>query len=90
MQDHQLSCHQIAKRLHISSERADKMLTKGLGSSKFPQGEERSFDSWNNKATSAMTNLELFEAGAYFLVHCITMNESWIYHYQPETKEQSK
>ena len=94
MQDRRTSCRQVAERLGISIERADKILTKELGFSKVSARwvprlltpEQKSI-----RCTVSMDNLELFEADEdNFLARFITIDETWVHHYQPETKEQSK
>ena len=94
MQDRRISCRQVVERLWISIERADKILTKELGFSKVSERwvlrlltpEQKS-----TRCTVTMGNLELFEADEdNFLARFITMDETWVHHYQPETKEQSK
>ena len=94
MQDRHISCRQVAERLGISIEQADKILTKKLGYSKVSARwvpclltpEQKS-----TRCTISMGNLELFEANEdNFLARFITMDETWVHHYQPETKEQSK
>ena len=92
MQDHRISCHQIAERLGISIERADKILTKELGFSKVSARWVPRLLTPEQKCTRctvSKSNLELFEADEdNFLARFITMDESWVHHYQPETKEQ--
>ena len=94
MQDGRISCRQIAERLGISIEQADKILTKELGFSKVSA-------TWvprlltpeqnSTRCTVSMGNLALFEANEdNFLARFITMDKTWVHHYQPETKEQSK
>ena len=94
MQDRLISCRQVAEKLGISIEQADKILTKELGFSKVSARwvprlltpEQKS-----TRCTVSMGNLELFEANEdNFLARFITMDETWVHHYQPETKEQSK
>lgn len=94
MQDRRISCRQIAERLGISLERADNILTNELGFAKVSARwvprlltPEQKRIRW----TVSKSNLELFEADEdNFLARFITMDESWVHHYQPETKVQSK
>ena len=95
MQDRRISCRQMAERLGISTERADKILTQEPGFSKvfsrwFPRlltAEQKC-----TRCTLSKGNLELFETneGRQFPCSIITMDETWVHHYQSETKEQSK
>ena len=94
MQDRRISRCQVAERLGISIERADKILTKELG---FPKVFARSVprllkpEQKSTRCTVSMSNLELFKADEdNFLARFITMDETWVHHHQPETKEQSK
>ena len=93
MQGHRISC-QVAERLGISIEQADKILTKELEFSKVSTRwvlhlltpEKKS-----TRCTVSMGNLELFEADQdNFLARFTTMDKTWVHHYQSETKEQSK
>ncbi|XP_029638087.1 uncharacterized protein LOC115213263 [Octopus sinensis] len=94
MQDRQISCRQITEKLGISNERADNIVTKELGFSKVSArwvlclltSEQK-----RTRCTLSTSNLELFEADEKnFLARFIIMDESWVHHYQPETKGQSK
>ena len=45
----------------------------------------------STRCTLSMGNHELFEANEdNFLARFITMDKTWVHHYQPKTKEQSK
>lgn len=94
MQDRRLSCRQIAERLGVSLERADKILTKELKLSKVSARWVPRLltpEQKRTRCTMSKDNLQLFEADkGNFLARFITMDESWVHHYQPETKEQSK
>lgn len=94
MEDRRISCRQIAERLGISIERADNIVTKELGFSKVSARWVPRLltpEQKRTRCTLSTSNLELFEADEEnFLARFITMDESWVHHYQPETKEQSK
>ncbi|XP_029634578.1 protein GVQW3-like [Octopus sinensis] len=94
MQDRRISCRQIAERVVISTERADNIVTKQLGFSKVSARWVPRLltpEQKRTRCTLSTSNLELFEADEEnFLARFITMDESWVHHYQPETKEQSK
>ena len=91
MQDRRISCRQVAERLRISIERADKILTKELGFSKvFARWVPRLLtpEQMGTRCTVSMSNRELFEADEdIFLARLITKDETWVHHYQPETKD---
>ncbi|XP_029641057.1 protein GVQW3-like [Octopus sinensis] len=91
MQDRRISCHQIAERLGISAERADNSVTKELGFSKVSARWVPRLLTPEHKCILFTSNLELFETNEENFIACfITIDESWVHHYQPETKEQSK
>ncbi|XP_029639675.1 protein GVQW3-like [Octopus sinensis] len=94
MEVNRISCRQIAERLGISNERADNIVKKELGFSKVSARWVLCLLTPEQKCTRctlSMSNLELFEADEEnFLARFITMDESWVHHYQPETKELSK
>ncbi|XP_029636911.1 uncharacterized protein LOC115212213 [Octopus sinensis] len=94
MQDRRISCPQIAETLGISTERADNIVTKELGFSKvFARRIPRLLtpEQKRTRCILSTSNLELFETDEVnFLARFITMDESWVHHYQPEAKEQSK
>ena len=96
MQDRRISCRQIAERLGISTERpcTDKILTKELGFSKVSARWVLRLLTPEHKRTRCTVskgNPKLFEADEdNFLARFITMDGSWVHHYQPKTKEQSK
>ena len=80
MQDRLISCRQVAEKLGISIEQADKILTKELG---FPNVSARwvpcllTPEQKSNRCTVSMGNLELFEANEdNFLARFITMDET--------------
>ncbi|XP_036358546.1 uncharacterized protein LOC115210603 [Octopus sinensis] len=94
MHDRRISCRQIAERLGISTERADNFVTKELGFSKVSARWVPCLltpEQKRTRCTLSTSNLELFEADEEnFLARFIIMDERWVLHYQPETKEQSK
>ena len=83
MQDRCTSCPQVAERLGISIERADKILTKELGFSKVSARWVPRLLTPERKSIRCMVsmgNLELFEADEdNFLAQFITMDETWVY-----------
>ncbi|XP_029655230.1 protein GVQW3-like, partial [Octopus sinensis] len=94
IQDRRISCHQIAERLGFSTERTDNIVTKYI---KFSKVSARwvppllTPEQKRTRCTLSMSNVELFQTDEEnFLARFITMVESWVHHYQPETKEQSK
>ncbi|XP_076044748.1 histone-lysine N-methyltransferase SETMAR-like [Oratosquilla oratoria] len=94
MEDRRLSSCQIATRMGISQERAVNILTNELGMSKVSARWVPRLltpDQKRTRRTMSAENLELFEADREdFMARFVTMDESWVHHYQPETKEQSK
>ena len=94
MQDRQISCCQIAERLEISTEQADKILTQEMGFSKVSARwipHLLTPEQKRTRYTVSKGNHKLFEADKNnFLAQFTTMNETSVHHYQPETKEQSK
>ena len=80
MQDRHIPCRQVAERLRISIERADKILTKKLGFSKVSTRWVPRLLTSEQKSTRfivSMGNLELFEADKNnFLARFITMDET--------------
>ncbi|XP_029634903.1 protein GVQW3-like [Octopus sinensis] len=94
MQDHRILCRQIAERLGISNKRADNIVTKELGFSKVSARWVPRIltpEQKRTRCTLSTSNLELFGADEEnFLARFITKDESWVHHYQSETKEQSK
>ncbi|XP_029654136.1 uncharacterized protein LOC115227448 [Octopus sinensis] len=93
-QDRRKSCCQIAERLGISNERADNIVTKEHGFSKVSARRVPRLLTPEQKRTRCALStsiLELFETDEEnFLARFITMDESWVHYYEPETKEQSK
>ncbi|XP_029634494.1 protein GVQW3-like [Octopus sinensis] len=91
MQDRRISCRWAAKRLGISTERADNIVTKELGFSKVSARWVPRLLTPEQKCarcTLSSSNLEVFETDEEsFLARFITMDESWVHHYQPEIKE---
>ena len=79
MQDRRISCRQVAERLRISIERADKILIKELGFSKVSARWVPSLLTPEQKSTRCiafMGSLELFEADEdNFLARFITMDK---------------
>ena len=94
MQDRRISCRQIAERLGISIEQADKILTQELGFSKVSARWVLRLltpEQKRTRSTVSKGHLELFEADEdNFLARFITMDETKVHHFQPETKEQPK
>ncbi|XP_029657123.1 protein GVQW3-like [Octopus sinensis] len=80
LQDHRISCRQIAERLGVSNERADNIVEKELGFSKVsamwvprPLTPEQK----RTRCTLSTRTLELFEADEENFLACfITMDES--------------
>ncbi|XP_076068328.1 histone-lysine N-methyltransferase SETMAR-like [Oratosquilla oratoria] len=94
MEGRRLSSRQIATRMGISQERAVNILTNELGMSKVSARWVPRLltpDQKRTRRTMSAENLELFEADPEnFMARFVTMDEFWVHHYQPETKEQSK
>ena len=84
MQDRQISCREIAERLGISIERADKIVTQELKFSKVSARWVPRFLTPEQKrirCTVSKSNLELFETNEdNFLAQFITMDETWVHH----------
>ena len=94
MEDRRLSTRQIADRLGIPQERADNILKNELGLSKVSaRWVPRLLTPEQNRTRYLLSvdNLKLLERDVDdFLYRFITMDECWVHHYQPETKQQSK
>lgn len=94
MNDRRLRVAEIAETIGISYERAQNIITKDLGFSKVSARWVPRLLSAENKRTRHTVSqdcLDLFRSDPQdFLGRFITMDETWVHHYTPESKVQSK
>lgn len=94
MEDRRLSTRVIAARAGISQERADHILRNELEMSKVSARwvpRLLTHDQMRTRSNFSRNNLVLMqEDPEKFLSRFVTMDETWVHHFQPETKEQSK
>lgn len=92
--DRRVTERQIAFELTISQERVHNIIRDELGMSKVSARWVPKLLTPDHKRTRLLTsrdNLALFEQNPDgFLQRFVTMDETWVHHYQPESKEQSK
>ena len=91
---HRLTTRQIAFNTDISQERADHILKTVLKMTKVSARRVPLLltpDQKRIRMNMSRENLELMEMDREnFLARFVTMNESWVHHFEPETKDQSK
>ncbi|XP_026314672.1 histone-lysine N-methyltransferase SETMAR-like [Hyposmocoma kahamanoa] len=94
LSDRRLTVEEIAKTIGISSERTHHIITADLGFSKVSARwvpRLLSVEQKRNRLTTSRDCLELYEADPLeFIERFVTMDETWVHHNTPETKEQSK
>lgn len=92
--DRRITERQIAFELTISQERVHNIIHDELGMNKVSARWVPRLLTPDHKRTRLLTsrdNLALFEQNPDdFLQRFVTMDETWVHHYQPESKEQSK
>jgi histone-lysine N-methyltransferase SETMAR len=92
--DRRLKVREIAETIGISADRVHHILTEELGMSKVSARWVPRLLSPEQKrvrAVTSKTNLALYKRNKQeFLRRFVTMDETWVHYYTPETKEQSK
>ena len=93
LEDRRISAKSIAEQLGISRERARSIINEDLDMRKAlrqvgPEMSERG--SKTSRVPVVSANLEFFRRDTNdFLSRLVTMDETWLYHYDLETKQQS-
>jgi len=89
LEDRRISAKSIAEQLGISCERVHENLdTRKLSAKWVPKC--RNADQKRQRCQSSEQILEFFRRDANdFLSRLVTLDETWLYHYDPETKQQS-
>ena len=94
MTDRQVTERYIVSAVGISQERVHPILTEDLEMRKLSAlwvARLLTFDQKHTSCTLLRTNLNLFEEDpANFLKRFVTMDETWVHHFTPEAKQQSK
>lgn len=94
MEDRRLKVREVAESVGISYERAQNIIVNELGFSKVSARWVPRLLSAEHKRTRYTLSrecLELYEADPQeFLDRFVTMDETWVHHYTPESKQQSK
>lgn len=92
--DRRLKINEIADMVNISGERVHNILHEHLGMRKLSaQWVPRllTVDNKRNRVTTSEQCLKLFQRNPNeFMRRYVTVDETWIHYYTPETKEQSK
>ena len=92
--DRRLKIREIAKNMGVSYERAQNIIVNELGFSKVSARwvpKLLSVEQKRTRLTMSRDSLELYEADPQdFLDRFVTMDETWVHHYTPESKQQSK
>lgn len=94
LNDPKLKVRELAEAVHISTERVIYILHEKLEARKLCARWVPRLLTINQKrirVTTSMKNLELFQKdSSEFLRRYVTMDETWIHHYTPESNEQAK
>ena len=94
MTDRRVTERYIASTVGISQERVHSILTEDLEMRKLSARwvpRLLTVDQKRTRRTLSRTNLNLFEEDpAKFLKRFVTMDETWVHHFTPEAKQQSK
>lgn len=94
LQNRRLTIREIADTVGISYERTQNIIVNKLGYSKVSARwvpRLLSFEQKRIRLTISRDCLEMFEADPQdFLNRFVTMDETWVHHYTPESKQQSK
>ena len=94
MTDRRVTERYIASTVFISQERVHSILTEDLEMRKLSARwvpRLLTVDQKHTRRALSRTNLNLFEEdSANFLKRFVTMDETWVHHLTPETKQQSK
>jgi hypothetical protein len=90
--DRRILAKSIAEQLGISRERVGSIIHEDLDMRKLTESlvpKNLSADHKRQRCQSSEQNLEFFlHSPGSFLSLLVTMDETWLYHYDPETKEQ--
>ena len=93
MDDRRITTRTIAETLQISQERVHHILSQILGMNKVSSRRVPrllTVDQKRERVKLSIQNLELFEADPEgFAARFITMDETWVHHFEPEYKQQS-
>lgn len=93
MDDRRITTRTIAETLQISQERVHHILSQILGMNKVSSRwvpRLLTVDQKRERVKLSVQNLELFEADPEgFAARFITMDETWVHHFEPEYKQQS-
>jgi len=93
LEDSRISVKSIAQQLGISRERVGTIILEDLYMWKLSAKwlpKCLNADQKRQRCQSSEQYLEFFRRDPYdFLSRLLTMNETWLYHYNPETKQQS-
>jgi len=93
LEDHRISVKSIAEQLGISRERVGSIIHEDLYMRKFSAKwvpKCLNADQKRQRCQSREQLLEFFRRDSnYFLSRLVTLDESWLYHYDPEKKQQS-
>jgi len=93
LEDRRISAKSIAEQLGTSHERVGSTIHEGLDMRKFSAKwvpKCLNADQKRQRCQSSEQILELFRYDPNdFLSRLVTMDETWLYHYDPETKQQS-
>ena len=94
MDDRRVKVREIASAVGISSERVHNILLKHLNMRKLSARwvpRLLTVDQKRNRVSCSKDNLQLFQRNPQdFRCRFVTVDETWIHHYTPETKEKSK
>jgi len=93
LEDHQISAKSIAEQLGISREQVGSIIHEDLDMQKLSAQwvpKCLNADQKRQQCQSSQQLLEFFRRDPNdFLSRLVTMEETWLYHYDPETKQQS-
>jgi len=94
LEDRRISAKSVAQQLGISCERVGFIIHEDLDMRKLSAKWVPKYlnaDQKRQRCHSSEQHLEFFRRDQnYFLSRLVTMEETWLYHYDPETKQQSK
>jgi len=92
LEDRRISAKSVAQQLGISRERVESILHADLDMRKFSEKWVPKYlnaDHKRHRCQSSEQLLEFFRPDPNdFLSRLLTMDENWLYHYDPETKQQ--
>jgi len=90
LENHRVSAKSIAEQLGISCEQAGSIIHEDLDMRKLPMKWVLKCLNADQKRQSSEQLLEFFRCNPNdFLLQLVTMDKPWLYHYDPETKQQS-